>query len=102
MNFDKRVFDFDIMIPLESTDLPARWRGRTLTWSGERIPAVGERVLCVPNGLGYGTVEGYFQSNGWLGVVVKLESPPEWHVKQNKGKPLSGLALVYGAEIKGA
>lgn len=60
-------------------------------------PKVGERVKVTMNGLGPAVVTGYAVQDGFLGVLVKLESPPEWHVKQNFGR--MGDSLVFGPEI---
>ena len=60
-------------------------------------PAVGGRVKVRMNGLGLATVTGYFVQDGWLGVVVKLDAPPEWYGKQNGGN-VPGHS--FGAEIE--
>jgi len=73
-------------------------------WSGkEPVPAIGERVIVTMNRLGPGTVEAYFIEDTFLGVYVKLENPPEWWIKQTKGKTFgrrTGCAMVFGLEIK--
>jgi hypothetical protein len=49
------------------------------------------------NSLGLAIVVRYAVQDGYLGVLVKLESPPDWHVKQNFGR--KGDSLVFGPEI---
>jgi hypothetical protein len=67
-------------------------------WSGSMpLPKIGEKVNVIMNGLGIGVVEKYFVEYGWLGVMVKLDSPPEWYVKQNGA---NHLAHIYGVEMK--
>lgn len=72
----------------------------TLMWSADFLPAIGDRVLITMNGLGPGRVASYFTEHGWLGVSVRLEKDPDWHVKQCRGTKWAGHALVFGAEIK--
>jgi hypothetical protein len=87
--------------------------GDGVMWSGAvEPPAVGDRVLVTVNGLGPGAVTGYFIEHGWLGVYVRLDSPPDWWVKQNErldreekwrvrhGDMKRGACMVFGAEIK--
>lgn len=70
-------------------------------WSGQvSIPEIGTRVYCKINKLGYGLVEHYFTEHGYIGVQVRLENDPDWHVKQTKNDWHAGLALVFGAEIQ--
>jgi hypothetical protein len=78
-----------------------------LIWSGNlpkrqaigEPPTIGTRVNVPMNGLGTGTVSSYFTEHGFLGVIVKLDNPPDWHIKQNVGRKYQGHALVFGAEI---
>jgi hypothetical protein len=66
-------------------------------WSGKwELPAIGNEVRIAFNGLGTGTVAGYFVEGGWLGLQVKLNAAPDWHIKQNGANPYS---YVFGAEI---
>lgn len=66
-----------------------RWSSNT------HPPAVGDSVTVSMNGLGRGTVTGYFTQGGFLGLMVQLDAPPEWYVRQNGGNP---PAPVFGAE----
>lgn len=79
-------------------------QGAGWLWSGEgllsTVPPVGARVNVHCNGMGPGTVEGYFVEYGWLGLRVKLDAPPEWHRKQNAGEKWAGYALVFGVEVR--
>jgi len=69
-----------------------------LIWSGKKAPpAIGEKVHVNVNDLGDGVVQSYFAQGGYLGVIVQLDAPPEWYVKQNKG---NYPAHVFGAELK--
>lgn len=61
------------------------------------IPQIGDRVKVLINNLGYGTVEAYFEDDGWLGVKVVLENRPDWHKKNN---PDRNFCTVFGAEIE--
>jgi hypothetical protein len=57
-------------------------------WSGNnQPPAIGENVQFYVNGIGSGTVLRYFAEYGWLGVLVRLDNPPDWYRKQNGDKP---------------
>jgi hypothetical protein len=75
--------------------------GDTPLWSGDGPPPrLGTRILVKMNGLGYGTVRGYFIESGWLGVHVELENPPDWWKKQTAG--ITGKRLwstVFGMEV---
>lgn len=65
-------------------------------------PAIGTRVRITFNGLGSGVVESYFVEHNFVGVRVRLDAAPAWHVKQNKGTIHAGNALVFGREIEPA
>lgn len=71
-------------------------------WSGDLpIPKIGEKVRINFNKLGSGIVKGYFIEHGYVGVLVKLDNPPEWKKKQHPpGSKYHGVAHVFGAEIK--
>jgi len=66
-------------------------------WSAKTLPAIGDKVDVLINGLGMGTVESYFIENEWLGVTVRLDHQPEWHKKQRPNNP---IAMVFGFEIQ--
>tara|TARA_R110002020_G_scaffold208685_2_gene414493 strand:+ start:1429 stop:1665 length:237 start_codon:yes stop_codon:yes gene_type:complete len=69
-----------------------------LKWTGEgSIPAVGETVEVKMNGLGSGKVSGYFAESGFIGLVVDLDSPPEWYLKQNNNEFFP--THVFGTEL---
>lgn len=71
-----------------------------LKWSGtSAMPAIGQSVAINFNGLGTGTVVSYFWEHGYIGVAVKLDKAPAWHVKQSKGSKYAGHALVFGSEL---
>lgn len=73
-------------------------------WSGTKgcatLPAIGSRVLINFNQFGPGVVLGYFVEAGYLGLVVKCDNRPAWHVKQNGDK--HPFSHVFGAEVSPA
>ena len=80
-----------------STDME-RSKEYTVEWSGRRpVPVAGDRVMAYINGLGAGTVAGHFVVEGYLGVIVNLDSPPDWYVRQNGG---NNPAHLFGIEIE--
>lgn len=79
-------------------------RSDSLAWSGRGMPrtfatppAIGTRVKVRGNELGTGVVVRYFSRSGYLGVLVALDSPPEWWTTQNG---TDCLCDVFGAEIE--
>lgn len=72
-------------------------------WSNAHQPEIGDRVKITFNGLGTGTVKGFFVESGWLGVVVQPDEGqrPQWHIDQFKrnGYTFTGYQ-VFGAEVK--
>jgi hypothetical protein len=65
-------------------------------WSGLLYPPmIGNGVTVNFNGFGTGVVVDYFIQDGWLGVEVKLDKQPDWHIKQGGHNPIR----VFGAEI---
>lgn len=70
------------------------------------IPHLTSKVKITFNGLGTGTVVSYFTEHSFIGVCVKLDNPPAWHTRQNKGRKsangvnMEGHALVFGSEIE--
>lgn len=75
---------------------PPGWSGRG---SLATPPPVGTPVIVRINGIGPGTVRGYFVEHGFLGVEVRVDDPPAWWRKQN-GR--ARIARVFGTEIIGA
>lgn len=72
-------------------------KGGKALWSAEFAPpAVGDEIIIRINGIGKAMVNGYCLVDGFLGVMEKPLSPPEWFVKQNGGNIAS---CVFGAEI---
>lgn len=72
--------------------------GRVAIWSNDDTPpAVNERIELRINCLGKAVVQGYVVIYGYLGVMVKLEDPPAWFVRQNNGNV---PCVAYGAEIQ--
>ena len=71
-------------------DAPFRWSNT------KPVPDIGDAVKANINGLGTGVVTGYFTLHGYVGILVRLDNPPDWYVKQNEGNKPGEL---YGAEI---
>lgn len=70
-------------------------------WSGNYIPHIGDRVEVNFNGLGAGTITGFFSSGYWLGITVKPDNPPAWWIKQNRKSGIGPYEYtVFGAETK--
>ena len=72
-------------------------RGGFWSNSEDPIPSPGERVNVRVNGMGVGTVVGYFFASDFIGIEVALDKRPEWHVKNKpKDKPNT---LAFGSEV---
>lgn len=72
-------------------------------WSGASAPpALGDRVRVAINRMGYGTVTGYFEEEGFLGLMVRLDALPAYLVRQRRmdGKAPSDPVHVFGAELE--
>ena len=65
--------------------------------SEERVPYVGEVIKVTMNNLGLAEVTEVTEVDGFVGLQVKLVSPPEWYTKQNNGNPVS---CVFGSEVR--
>lgn len=78
---------------LDASSLDMKWSGKM------SLPASGTRVYMHINSIGWGRVEGYAESHGWLGLLVKPEAPPEWWSKQReRNRKEHARALKIGAE----
>jgi hypothetical protein len=60
-------------------------------------PAIGARIYANMNDLGPAIVTHYVTIDGFLGVNAKLEAPPAWHIRQNKGNP---NGCLFGPEFQ--
>jgi hypothetical protein len=60
-------------------------------------PAIGTRVHVTMNGFGPATVVGYLVEHGFVGLHVRPDVRPAWHVKQAPGRD---VICVYGTEIR--
>ena len=78
--------------------LVATVNGHTGHWSNKQAPQIGDRVLITFNRFGKGTIIGAFTEAGYLGVIVKCDQRPEWHIKQNGDKHIH--PHVFGAEVE--
>lgn len=69
-----------------------------VTWfNANPPPPIGAKVRATINRLGTGEVVGYFVEDGYLGLLVTLDDPPDWHVKQNgRGRK----AHLFGPEFE--
>ena len=84
---------------------PIQWEGTKILnksdpfkWGGKAPPpAIGAKVTVAINMIGTGVVLSYFEAEGFLGVLVKPDTPPEWYVKQNGA---ASPCHVFGAELK--
>jgi hypothetical protein len=66
-------------------------------WSGSKYPpAIGDRVKVNFNEFGDGTVLDYLVTDGWLGILVKIDKQPNWSIKQSG---LRNEFTFYGAEL---
>jgi hypothetical protein len=84
--------------------------GSPLKWSGRYpLPDVGARINVHMNGIGAAIVHGYFESEGFLGVMAKATRPPAWLRKQlakDKNNPdalpwrREGISCFFGTEIE--
>ena len=82
---------------------PETFDKKVLKWINRGFPfppPIGTKVHIIFNGLGDGKVISYFFEHGFLGVQVKLDNEPKWHIKQTKGDWHRGTALVFGSEIE--
>lgn len=77
----------------ETSKLP---EGVTRWSNASPPPGIGDVVRVRINAIGPATVTGYFVESGFLGVIVKPHSPPEFYTKQNGGA-VPGHS--FGAEI---
>lgn len=76
---------------LMNSDAPVKWGGENPP------PPIGAEIVVTMNRIGPATVTGYFVEEGWLGLLCRLHSPPEWLVKQNKG---ATKAHIFGPEYR--
>lgn len=65
-------------------NIPNPVQGGPLYWSADsEPPAVGARVELELRGRHKAEVVGYFAEYGWLGIIVRLDTVPQW-LKQNR------------------
>jgi hypothetical protein len=84
--------------PIEWQDGSIMNRSAANKWGGKLPPPiVGQRVIVGVNEIGLSQVLGYFEEEGFLGVIVKPDNPPAWYVKQNGAGAPCG---VFGPELK--
>lgn len=81
-----------------SNDKDPKALGGYVFYGGGELPAIGVRGKVNFNSLGYGKVVGYFAEDGYFGLKVAAEQPPEWWLKQNAGQPW--IYHVFGPEFE--
>lgn len=77
----------------------------TLWWGGDHpTPKVGDRGKVCYNNWGPGVVVRYFQEDGFLGILVKVDTVPKWFIDQCKrdGKPVINAVHTFGVEWRPA
>lgn len=73
-------------------------RDAALLLSGEIYPpAIGTEIVVIMNRIGPARVIGYFEEEGWLGILCHLHSPPDWHKRQNGDLR---IGHIFGPEFK--
>jgi hypothetical protein len=77
-------------------------RGIALKWSGENpLPEVGQMVRIEMNDIGPAVVMGYFESDGYLGIMSRPVTLPKWY--EAKPEDLdwqrNGIGCEFGCEI---
>ena len=84
--------------------------GWDLKWSAAfPLPEVGDHIWILLNNIGWAYVEGYFESDGFLGVMTRATNPPAWlraqRRRDNRNNPnltawqKKGIGCEFGAEI---
>jgi hypothetical protein len=84
-------------------------QGKPMMWSGDfPLPAIGSRVFITMNNIGWALVKGYFESDGYVGVMTLPLNPPAWlreqHVSAKKGPNCpdwvrKGIGCEFGSEL---
>ena len=69
-----------------------------IKWGGKLAPPhVGtEIVVTMWTTPGRRRVTGYFTEGGWLGLLVRMYTAPDWHRKKNR----DGMAYIFGPEFR--
>jgi len=72
-----------------------------LKYSGKSpVPAIGDRVFIALNKLGHGEVVSYYIEDHCLGVEIKLDAPPAWHLRRYLiGTGNYGITRMFGSEV---
>lgn len=87
----------------DGSEVPMKWSGKY------PIPAVGTEIRVTMNGIGSSVVKGYFESHGWVGLMILPNKPPKYYVEQTKKhqndpkKPQwvkDGIGCVFGIEAE--
>lgn len=73
--------------PIDGRELPIYHdaEGKPMMWSADfPLPAINSRVFVKMNGIGWAVVMGYFESEGFVGLMTLPLNPPAWLVEQRK------------------
>ena len=92
--------DLPIRVVSDRPAFDAAWssaqRGECILFWGARLPRLGERARSKINAYGEGEIVGFFTEHNALGIYLKPDRMPAWHVKQNPTRP---CAMLFGAEF---
>lgn len=93
-------------IYLDALDEPMKWSASFGSPIPSEIPAIGDQVFVSMNSIGPSIVKGYFESCGYVGLMVKPINPPAFFVENCAKAKLrwqrEGIGCVFGAEIRPA
>ena len=81
----------------EGTHRVVEVAGHRGKWSNARLIQPGDKVKVTFNTLGTGTVVGYFVQEGFVGLEIKPDQRPDWHITQNGSN--HPHYTVFGAEV---
>jgi hypothetical protein len=106
---------FFILTPTPTAETEAHHRiyldasGARMKWSAKfDIPKIGQRIYINMNGIGPAIVKGYFESEGYVGVMTKATKPPKWLRRQRREDAKDerrpqwyrdGIGCEFGTEI---
>jgi len=96
----------EILLGTEEGDAPMaiyrNERGQDLKWSALfTVPVVGQMIRIEMNDIGPAVVMGYFESDGYLGIMSRPVTLPHWHEARPEDLDWqrAGIGCEYGAEI---
>ncbi len=97
--YDGADFQYELAAPPPTTVVGAKapFKGDGPFYSGDFLPARGDKVRINFNGLGTGRVLDFFREYRFIGLRILLDKQPAWHKKQNGA---DNPALVFGSEVE--